>query len=419
MTPLAERSSVMRRLQSLVVDSEVLLRECIMNEHGKTYDQAEEDWSTLVDALAYYADAMTGRSGEIIPDVTGRFEHRFTWEPAGVVCAFLAWNFPLLNLAFKLAPALAAGCPIIVRPSEQTPLSTCIVGELCVEAGVPPGVVNVLVGSVDEVANTLVESHIPSLLTLIGSTETGKRIMERGATSIKRHSMELGGNAPVLVLDDADLDLAANTIGALKFANSGQICVTPNRVYVHDSIHDALVDRLVARAQSVVIGHGRDSGATMGPMITAGARDRIHRWVRDAVGAGARVRCGGSLDGLPSLGYYYPPTVLDGVKDDMVISCDEVFGPVVNVTAYETDDEALERANATDAGLTSYIFSRDESRIEFLARRLRFGEVQINGVRYGVGLPHGGMKQSGMGHDASDHALDDYLVRKRISRPVM
>lgn len=414
-TSIGKRTEIIERLQKLVVDAEETLRECVMYEQGKTYEQAEEDWFTLADALGFYAHEMRSRTGEILPDLAGNFTHQFTWEPAGVVGAFLAWNFPLLNLAFKLAPALAAGCSIIIRPSAETPISTCIVGELCHEAGVPAGVVNVLPGSVNEVANTIVESQVPSLLTLIGSTETGKKIMARGASSIKRHSMELGGNAPVLVCEDADVELAAKTVATLKFANSGQICVTPNRVYVHDSLYDRFLELVTGHAKSIVVGHGRDSGATMGPLSSAGARDRIADWVKQAIEAGARCLHGGSIDGMPEKGFYYPATILADVKDDMIVSCDEVFGPVVSVASYSSEAEVIERANNTTAGLAAYVFGSDITRVNRLATALRFGEVQVNGVRYGVGLPHGGIKQSGMGYDASAHALDDYLVRKRIS----
>jgi succinate-semialdehyde dehydrogenase/glutarate-semialdehyde dehydrogenase len=414
-TSIGERNRAIERLRKLVLEAEETLRECVMHEHGKTYEQAEEDWFTLADALEFYPAEMRSKSGEVIPDLTGNFSHQFCWEPAGVVGAFLAWNFPLLNLAFKLGPSLAAGCSIIIRPSTETPISTCIVGELCHEAGIPAGVVNVLPGSVGEVANTIVESPIPALLTLIGSTATGRQIMERGSSSIKRYSMELGGNAPVIVCEDADVDLAANTVTMLKFANTGQICVTPNRVYVHHSHYDRFLEVATERARAQVVTHGRDSGATMGPLSTAAARDRVADWVQQAIEGGARCLHGGSLEGMPAKGFYYPPTILADVADDMIVSCDEVFGPVVSVAPYSDEAEALSRANDTTAGLTAFIFGSDITRLNRLARELRFGEVQVNGVRYGVGLPHGGIKQSGMGHDASSHALDDYLIRKRVT----
>ena len=383
--------------------------------HGKTYEQAEEDWSSLVNSLQFYAEEIQRTRGEILTDITGGFEHKLVYEPLGVAVAFIAWNFPLLNLGFKLGPALAAGCSIIIRPSPETPLSAYMIGEICHEAMLPAGVVNILTGPIKGVADTLSSSETPSLLTLIGSTETGKAIMSSGASSIKRYSMELGGNAPVIVYEDADINLAADIVAMLKFSNTGQICVAPNRVYVARKIHDEFVRSIVERAKKVVMGHGRGSGATMGPLVNQRAQTRIDQWVKDSVAAGANCVYGGSIptDKLP--GFYYQPTVLTGVRDQMTVACNEVFGPVVSIMPFDTEDEVLERANDTGAGLASYVFSVDTGRITRASRELRYGEVQVNGVRYNIDLPHGGIKQSGIGHDCSHLALHDYLSLKRIT----
>ncbi len=417
-TSLQERIAMMYRIRDLVIAKETELRECVMNEHGKTYAQAEEDWFTVVDSLRFYAEEIQRVRGEILTDVTAGFEHKLVKEPLGVVVAFLAWNFPLLNLAFKLGPALASGCSIIIRPSQETPLSAYMIGELCHQAGLPAGVVNILTGPTEGVADTLAKSSIPSLLTLIGSTETGKAIIANGASSIKRYSMELGGNAPVIVYGDADIEHAADIVAILKYSNAGQICVAPNRVYVDRKIHDAFVQAVVARAKKIVMGHGRDSGATMGPLINKKAQERIDRWVKTSVAAGAVCVQGGAIPEKLKPGCYFEPTVLTKVREDMIVACDEVFGPVISVMAFDTEEEVLERANRTDAGLTAYVFSKDAGRIERAARELRFGEVQVNGVRYNVDLPHGGIKQSGIGHDASHLALHDYLSVKRITTAI-
>ena len=414
-TSLQERVAAMYRIRELVISKEVQLRECVMNEHGKTYGQAEEDWLTVVNSLQFYAEEIQRVRGELLTDVTARFEHKVVWEPLGVVVAFLAWNFPLLNLGFKLGPALAAGCSIILRPSKETPISAYMIGEICHEAGLPPGVVNILTGPTAGVADTLSSSDVPSLLTLIGSTETGRAIMSAGSSSIKRYSMELGGNAPVIIHDDADIDLAADIVAALKFSNTGQICVAPNRVFVARSVVDIFVAAMVERAKKVIIGHGRDSKATMGPLVNAQARDRISRWVTSSVAAGATCVYGGAIpEGFES-GFYYQPTILKDVRDEMIVSCDEVFGPVVSIMTFDTEEEVMRRANDTAAGLTAYVFSEDSGRIGRAERELRFGEVQVNGVRYNIDLPHGGIKQSGIGHDGSHLALHDYLSRKRIT----
>jgi succinate-semialdehyde dehydrogenase/glutarate-semialdehyde dehydrogenase len=227
--------------------------------------------------------------------------------------------------------------------------------------------------------------------------------------------MELGGNAPVIVHDDADLELAADIVAALKSSNTGQICVTPNRVYVADSVHNAFVELLVARAKQVVMGHGRTSGATMGPLVSERAQTRVAEWVKQAIAGGAVCAYGGAIPEQLRPGFYFEPTVLTNLRDEMTVTCDEVFGPVVSVMRFATEDEAIERANATTAGLTAYVFSEDARRIERASRELRFGEIQVNGVRYNIDLPHGGIRQSGVGHDGSHLALHDYLSRKRVT----
>ncbi len=414
-TPVKQRVEVMHRLRGLVARDAEKLREAVMFEHGKTWEQAEEDVTSLLNSLAFYAEEILRLRGEIIPDAEGTHEHKLIHEPLGVVVAYLAWNFPLLNLAFKLGPALAAGCTIIVKPSSATPISALMVGELCAEAGVPAGVVNILVGPNDPVANLLSGSTIPRLLTLIGSTDTGRRIIAQGNTSIKRHSMELGGNSPALVFADADLEKAAFLISLLKFSNSGQICVTPNRVLVEHSIFDRFAAMIVAHARQVRLGHGRDSGATMGPLVSSAARARIESWVNEAVAQGATVLHGGQRPAGFAAGWYYEPTVLTNVKPSMRVCCDEIFGPVITLLPFRDEADALAQANATDAGLSSFVFSRDHARILRLSAALEFGEVMVNGVKYHIDLPHGGIKQSGIGHDCSHLALHDYLTVKRIT----
>ena len=414
-TSLSERRRRMLELREAVLTREETLREAVMLEHGKPYEQTEEDFRSLVNSLAFYAEEILRLRGEVLPDPEGTHEHRIVYEPAGVAVAFLAWNFPLLNLAFKLGPALAAGCSLIVRPSTETPVSALLVGEICHEVGLPPGVVNILPGPVQDVAETLSRSQVPALLTLIGSTATGRSIMAAGASSIKRFSMELGGNAPVIVYPDADLELAASTVAALKFGNAGQICVAPNRVLVHEAVASAFVDAVVRRARAVRLGSGRGTGATMGPLINDAARQRVHSWVQEAVRAGAVLHCGGRAPDTPASGFYYEPTVLSSVMDTMRVSCEEVFGPVVGISTFRDEAEAIRRANATSAGLASYLFGQDIDRLTRAARDLRFGEVQVNGVKHNIDLPHGGMGQSGIGHDCSHLALHDYLAVKRIT----
>ena len=414
-TPIKQRAEIMQRLRTLVVRDQDKLREAVSFEHGKTWEQAEEDVVSLINALGYYAEEILRMRGEILPDAEGTHEHKLVYEPLGVVVAYLAWNFPLLNLAFKIGPSMAAGCAIIIKPSSETPLSALMVGELCAESGVPAGVVNILAGPNDPVSSILSGSKIPRMLTLIGSTGTGQRIIHQGSSSIKRYSMELGGNAPALVFADADLDHAAFLVSLLKFSNTGQICVTPNRVFIEATVFDVFAAKVVAHAQKVKLGHGRGSGATMGPLINAAACDRIASWVSEAVAQGAVLLHGGKRPASLPKGSFFEPTVLTKVTASMRVCCDEVFGPVVSLIPFKDEADALAQANDTDAGLSSFLFTTDHARALRVSAALEFGEVMINGVKYNIDLPHGGVKQSGIGHDCSHLALHDYLTVKRIT----
>lgn len=412
---IAERAEWMHKLRAAVIEREEHLRLCVHLENGKTWAQTEEDYTSLVNSLSFYAEEISRMRPENLVDRDGSHSHTLMWEPVGVVAAFLAWNFPLLNLAFKIGPAMAAGCPIVIKPSFKTPLSAYAVGEICHAVGLPAGVVNILCGDDAEVGDALSASTIPALLTLIGSARTGRRIMEKGASSIKRFSMELGGNAPLLVFEDADLDLAANITCALKFGCAGQICVTPNRVLVHKDVYPALKKKIADGAANTKVGFGRDGDFDMGPLIDGAAWQRVDALVQDAVSAGATLICGGKRPpNLPD-GNFYEPTVLDGVTPDMKISREEIFGPVICLTPFADEEQALRLANDTEAGLTAYLFTRNMERSRRFSRALRFGEIQINGVKYGIDLPHGGFKQSGVGVDCSHLALHDYLAPKRVS----
>jgi succinate-semialdehyde dehydrogenase/glutarate-semialdehyde dehydrogenase len=414
-TTLAARVKLMRSLREAVLANAERLREAIMMEVGKTWEQTAEDVQSLADSLAFYAEEILRVRPEMLPDRDGTHRHELRAEPLGVVVAFLAWNFPLLNLGFKLGPALAAGCPIVLKPSPKSPISAYMMGSLCAEVGFPPGVVNVLCGPDDTVASRLARSDIPSLLTLIGSAGTARKIVAAGATSIKRYSMELGGNAPVLVFPDANLDRAVDVVAALKFGNAGQICVAPNRILLHRTIKDEFAARMAERARSIRLGFGRDAKVDMGPVIDGATVDRLEKLVISATEAGATLLAGGKRSTRTNAGHFFEPTVLDGVRPEMGVAQHETFGPIVSLMEFEEEEDVIALANATPSGLVAYVFTRELDRAERAVARLRFGEVQVNGVKYGIDLPHGGIKQSGVGHDCSHLALRDYLAIKRVT----
>ena len=416
-TPIAERQAWMRQLRDAVVEAEDWLRTCVHFEMGKPWAQTEEDWDRLVASLDYYAEEIARFHDTGLTDRAGTHTHRMVHESAGVAVAFLAWNFPLLNLAFKIGPAMAAGCPIIIRPSDATPVSAYAVGALCQKIGLPKGVVQILATKSHAVADALTASTIPQIITLIGSTKTGQHIMRTGATSIKRYSMELGGNAPVLVFADADLDLAADIVTGVKFSNAGQICVSPNRVFVAAAVRETFTRKVVERAKSAKVGFDRNADITTGPVIDGRAWTRLKGLIDDAVANGALVLAGGDRPEGLNAGHYLAPTVLTDVTESMAVYREETFGPIVSIVTFHGDADLLRMANdCEEGGLTAYVFTRDLARAEYYAARLRYGEIQINGVKYDIDLPHGGIGQAGIGHDCSALALNDYLVQKRITR---
>ncbi|WP_303471507.1 MULTISPECIES: aldehyde dehydrogenase family protein [unclassified Marinovum] len=419
-TPVAERQRWMLKLRDAVIANEDMLRDCIHQEMGKPWGGTQEDFDLLERSLKFYAEEIQRVHDETLRDLEGTHDHRIVYEPAGVAVAYLAWNFPLLNLAYKIAPAMAAGCPIVIRPSAATPVSAYAVGELCHQIGLPAGVVNILTTDGYGPSDALAASTIPNVITLIGSTNTGKHLMKTAATSIKKFSMELGGNAPVLVFNDADLDRAADIVTAVKFNNAGQICVTPNRVFVERGVYDAFRDKVVARAKAAKVGFDRNADILTGPMIDGRAWKRVKGLIDDAVAKGATVLAGGDRPAGLEKGHFLAPTVLDGVTAEMQIYQNEIFGPVVSLIPFDDRDTILDRANEGDeGGLASYIFTADLALAEQMAHGLRYGEVQVNGVKYDIYLPHGGIGQSGIGHDCSRLALNDYLVVKRISRALV
>ena len=310
---------------------------------------------------------------------------------------------------------MATGCSLIIKPSEKSPLSAYVVGEALANINFPKGVVNILAGSNDEVAPTLSGSAIPRVITMIGSSASGRTAMQQAATSIKHFSMELGGNAPAIVCEDADLSRALTDLSALKFGNCGQICVAPNRIFVHRSVYREFVDRFVEKASQQVVGFGRDSNISMGPLIDERAQRRMKQLVQTTLDEGAKLECGGKIPEDKKEGFFFEPTVFSDVRPEMTIFREEIFGPLASIIPFDDDEEALAMANDSTVGLSSYVYSNNINRVNFFSTGLEVGEVHVNGFKYAIYLPHGGVKESGLGHDCSHLALDDYLSKKRIT----
>lgn len=409
------RKKWMDQLREAVIAREDEIRKAVSFEMGKTYNQALEDYETVVNALEWYPQEMLHRRDEILPDPDGTHTHQIVKQPAGVAVGYLAWNFPLLNLGFKLGPALAAGCTLILKPSSNAPLSAYLIGEIMESINFPKGVVNIIAGSNEEVALTLSSSKIPRVITMIGSSVSGRIAMQQAATSIKHFSMELGGNAPAIVFDDANINQAVNDLSALKFGNCGQVCVSPNRIFVQENIYDEFVKKFVDKANMLTLGHGEGGDIDMGPLVDQRALDRIMKLAETTIAEGAKLECGGEQQKDKKKGYYYKPTVFSGVNQKMTIFDEEIFGPLAAIYSFKTEDEVLDMANDCEVGLSSYLYTSNINRVQKFTAELVVGEVHVNGFKYAIYLPHGGVKESGIGHDCSHLALDDYLERKRIT----
>lgn len=411
-----ERIKWMTKLKNAVMEGETELRDAVHQEMGKPWASTLGDYSMLVEALDYYINLI--RKIELVDESKSKpdYHHSIIKRPIGVVAAFLAWNFPLLNIAYKIGPAMASGCPIIIKPSKVTSLSAAVFGEICEKIGLPKGVINIVSGDDALIGDTISSSKIPAMISLIGSTEVGKHVMRTGATSIKRYSMELGGNAPVIVYPDADLELASGIITDMKTENAGQICVSPNRIFVHSSIISEFKKYLIAKLKTKTVGFDKHAQIDMGPLMHKNALIRIQDMLGDALQQGACIEFGGSTPVNCSTGFYLEPTIVSGVTENMRLFKEEVFGPVVSLVEFSDKHHVIQQANQTDAGLASYVFGQDSKDIAYATENLDFGEVHVNGIAYDINLPHCGIKQSGNGVDCSELALEEYFTVKRISK---
>ena len=412
-----ERAAVLMQWFRLLLQHADDLARIMTAEQGKPLAEARGEVVYGASFVEWFAEEGKRVYGETIPSTDPGKRYLVLQQPIGVCAAITPWNFPIAMITRKVAPALAAGCPVVIKPAEQTPLSALALAELAQRAGLPSGVLNVLTADAEgsvAIGQALCASEVVRHLSFTGSTEVGRILAAQCAPTVKKISLELGGNAPFIVFDDADLDSAVEGALVSKYRNAGQTCVCANRLYVQSGVYEAFVARLAEKAQTIQVGNGFAAGITQGPLIDDAALAKVEAHVADALAQGARLVVGGQR--LPGLGpRFYAPTVLADVSADMLCTREETFGPVAPVLRFETEAEAIALANATEFGLASYFYSRDVGRIFRVAEALEYGMVGINtGLISTAEVPFGGVKQSGLGREGSRHGIADYLEMKYL-----
>jgi succinate-semialdehyde dehydrogenase/glutarate-semialdehyde dehydrogenase len=412
-TPAFTRADALHAIANEMVRRADEAARMISSETGKPIAQGQREWALTIDQFRWYAEEARRIYGSIVESRVpgGRFE--VSHEPVGVVAAFTAWNFPAALIARKVAPALAAGCSVIVRPSSQTPGTAMVIVDCCRAGDLPAGVINLVVGPTGATYAPIMASKAVRKVSLTGSTRVGQQMIRDAADTMKKVSMELGGNAPLIVYEDADLESALNVAVPTKFANAGQVCVTPDRFYVHESLHDAFVEGFAPRAKAIKLGDGLDPSVGMGPLISASRLAEIEGIVAGAVRDGARIVVGGGRASAFNSGYFFEPTVLVDVTDGMKVMAEENFGPIAAITRFRADDEAIERANFCDMGLSAYAFTRSPIRARRTVAELKAGMVGINSFALAASeAPFGGTNFSGMGREGGIEGIRDYLEVK-------
>ncbi len=411
-----QRSEYLYRVYNLMMEKKEHLAETMTKEQGKPIKAARNEVQYAADFLLWYAEEAKRVYGEVLPAPRGDQRFVVLRQPIGVVGAITPWNYPISMLTRKIAPALAAGCTVVLKPAEQTPLCAIETIKLFDEAGVPNGVVNLVPTSdPSEVGDELLTNETVKKITFTGSTEVGKMIAEKAARQVKRVSMELGGHAPFIVFPDADPVHAAKGASLVKFLNTGQACISPNRIYVHQDLVEPFTKTLVERVNRMKAGNGLDEGVAIGPLVDRAALEKVNDQVNDAREKGADVIAGGLRleDEHLKNGYFYAPTVLTNVTPEMKIYREETFGPVAPIIAFETIDEVIEMANDTNYGLASYVYTNDMKTAFHAFEKLRFGIVGINDINpTAAAAPFGGMKESGIGREGGKEGILEYLDTK-------
>ena len=413
-TTAKERSIILKKWSDLIIENVDDLAKIMTIEQGKPLAEAKGEILMGASYIEFYAEEAKRVYGDIVPDPRPGKRIVIIKQPVGVVGAITPWNFPNSMITRKCAAALAVGCTTVVKPASQTPFSALAVAELAKEAGFPNGVFNIITGSAKEIGLELTKNPKIKKISFTGSTEVGKILMEQSASTVKKISMELGGHAPFIVFDDADIDEAVAGALQSKFRNSGQTCICTNRFFVHESVYDSFLQKFTNGVKKIKVGNGLDEGIASGPLIDKSSLEKVIDHVQDAVNAGAKIAVGGDVH--PLGGNYYQPTVLSNVSTKAKITFEETFGPVAPVYKFSNDDEVIKMANDTPYGLASYFYSRDIGRIWRVAEALEYGIVSVNnGLPTIPEVPFGGVKESGMGREGSRYGLDDYLIIKYIS----
>ena len=406
-----ERSTILRKWFELMMLLQEDLAKLMTAEQGKPLSESRGEIAYAASFIEWFAEEGKRIYGDTIPQHQADKRIVVLKEPIGVCAAITPWNFPAAMITRKAGPALAAGCTMVVKPATATPYSALAMAELAERAGVPKGVLSVVTGSASAIGGEMTSNPIVRKLTFTGSTEIGKKLMEQCAATVKKTSMELGGNAPFIVFDDADLDAAVEGAIISKFRNNGQTCVCANRILVQDKVYDAFAEKLAAKVKTLKVGNGMDEGVTTGPLIDAKAVAKVQEHISDAVAKGARVLAGGKPHALGGL--FFEPTVLSGVNTGMKVTREETFGPVAPLFRFNTEAEAIQMANDTEFGLASYFYGRDIGRIWRVAEALEYGIVGINtGLISTEVAPFGGVKESGIGREGSKYGIEDFLVIK-------
>ncbi|MEX0343650.1 MAG: NAD-dependent succinate-semialdehyde dehydrogenase [Rhizobiaceae bacterium] len=412
-TSALHRSQLLRKLHDAIMDNQDVLAELLVLEQGKPLSEAKGEIGMSAAYVLWFAEEGRRVYGDLVPAPWADRKIMVTKEPVGVIAAITPWNFPSSMLARKIGPALAAGCTAVVKPATATPYSGLAWGVLCEEVGIPAGVVNIVTGAASAIGNEICDNPLVRKITFTGSTEVGKVIMQRAAGTVKKVSMELGGNAPFIVFDDADVDRAVEGAIIAKYRNSGQTCVCTNRFLVQAGVYDEFLDKLIAATNDLKVGPGLEDGTKQGPLIDGGAVDTVEGMIADAKAKGGRVVAGGERHELG--GTFFQPTVIADASSDMRFTKEEIFGPISPVYKFETEEEAIAMANDTEYGLACYFYTGDLGRAFRVSDGVKYGLIGVNeGLITTVEAPFGGLKESGLGKEGGHQGIEDYLDSKYV-----